>query len=207
MSATETDGVRGWATGTVKLLTGSDTLRARGLFEDSFTFRAQFKLWLAANSRPRVSASDQAFWDRCLEVPFPTARTRGAPECDPTVKKILTDPAISGAAILAWAVQGLKDWRQHGLAVSEAIKKATSEYQTSQDSVGRFLEACCRRSNTATTSKTDLRNAYTQWCQAEGLKPTAGEEWTKALEQNKVDEGRPGEDRKRVWLGIELVKE
>jgi putative DNA primase/helicase len=206
-TATETDGLRGWAAGTVKHLTGSDTLRARGLYEDSFTFKPQFKLWLAANARPRISASDAAFWARCLEVPFPVTRERGAPGCDPAVKAILTDPAQSGAAIFVWAVQGLKHWHEHGLVVSEAIKEATREYQASQDSVGRFLDACCRRSPTATATRKDLRAAYTQWCQENGLKPAVGEEWEKALEQHDIDLARTGEHRSRIWLGVELVKE
>ena len=61
-----------------------------------------FKLWLAANERPRVNADDGAMWRRILQLPFVNVIPEA--ERDERVKLALrSDPDVQ-AAILAWAV-------------------------------------------------------------------------------------------------------
>ena len=54
----------------MKVLTGGDTVAARFLYQETFEFQPRFKLWLAANDRPRVNADDDAMWRRILQLPF-----------------------------------------------------------------------------------------------------------------------------------------
>jgi P4 family phage/plasmid primase-like protien len=100
----EVDEGKKLAEGLVKLVTGSDTVRARFLYHESFEFTPAFKLWLAANHAPRVKDDDTAMWRRILRIPFdhPIPREKR----QPFVKATLRNPAISGPAILAWAVEG-----------------------------------------------------------------------------------------------------
>jgi putative DNA primase/helicase len=42
----------------VKSLTGGDTIAARRLYSEAFEFAPTFKLWLAANHKPKISGTD-----------------------------------------------------------------------------------------------------------------------------------------------------
>ena len=54
----------------IKSLTGGDTITARFLHAEWFDFRPTYKLWLAANHKPRVKGTDEAIWRRIRLVPF-----------------------------------------------------------------------------------------------------------------------------------------
>ncbi|MEU5668454.1 DNA primase family protein, partial [Streptomyces longwoodensis] len=54
----------------VKLLTGGDTITARRMRQDFFTFRPTHKLWLLGNHRPEVGTGGYAFWRRMRIIPF-----------------------------------------------------------------------------------------------------------------------------------------
>src|SRR5262249_28322564 len=66
----EVDDGKTLAEGLLKLLTGGDTVAARFLYRETFEFQPRFKLWLAANDRPRVNADDAAMWRRIIQIPF-----------------------------------------------------------------------------------------------------------------------------------------
>jgi len=116
----ETDEGARLAEGLIKQLTGGDRVRARRLYANSIEFLPQFKLFLAANDRPKARDDDDALWERILEVPFPHSIPRS--ERDPDVKTVLCDPSESGAAILAWAVTGCLAWQRDGLQVPQAVE-------------------------------------------------------------------------------------
>ncbi len=86
----EVDEGRALAEGLVKLITGGDTVTARYLYQESFEFRPQLKLWLVANSAPRARDDDAALWRRVLRVPFNVEIPEA--ERDPDVKAVLRDP-------------------------------------------------------------------------------------------------------------------
>ncbi len=206
--ATETEGDREWAVGIVKWLTGGDTVRARYLYQNSFEFVPIFKLWLGANEQPRVPASEGAFWRRILEVPFPTARP-DEEQRDPRIKATLIDPAQSGAAILAWMVEGCRQWQASGLGVSAAVRKATTDYREAMDSVSQFLADCCILGTigvtTPVTTPAALRAAYVAWCREAGLRPVVGKEWTTALHEKGLKRTRVVRGGKRHWIGVSLI--
>ena len=117
VASVEVDEGKRLAEGLVKVLTGGDSVASRFLYKESFEFRPQFKLWLAANHAPRVRDDDAAIWRRIIRIPF----EHEIPEADqdPKVKATLRDPQIAGPAIRAWAVKGCLAWQKHGLAVPE----------------------------------------------------------------------------------------
>ncbi|MGO9976814.1 MAG: phage/plasmid primase, P4 family [Solirubrobacteraceae bacterium] len=116
---TEVDDGKQLAEGLVKQLTGGDTVTARFMYRDYFEFRPSFKLWLAANHRPRVNADDEAMWRRILQLPF--TQVVPSERRDPELKRMLTtDPAVR-SAILAWAVEGSIEWAARGLGVPQRV--------------------------------------------------------------------------------------
>ncbi|MFD8955340.1 phage/plasmid primase, P4 family, partial [Streptomyces xanthophaeus] len=54
----------------VKLLTGGDTITARRMRQNFFTFTPTHKLWLLGNHRPEVGTGGYAFWRRMRIIPF-----------------------------------------------------------------------------------------------------------------------------------------
>ena len=53
-----------------KALTGGDTITARGMRENFYSFPPSHKLVLCTNHRPRVMGTDHAIWRRLRLVPF-----------------------------------------------------------------------------------------------------------------------------------------
>ena len=70
VTAQETEQGRRWAEAKIKALTGGDPISARFMRQDFFTFKPQFKLFIAGNHRPGLSGVDEAIRRRMHLVPF-----------------------------------------------------------------------------------------------------------------------------------------
>ena len=117
-----------------------------------------FKLWLAANDRPRVNADDAAMWRRILQLPFVNVIPEA--ERDERVKLALrNDPAVQ-TAILAWAVQGCLEWQERGLDVPDVVRDYTAVYRAEQDPLRDWLADCCVTDPDAWTTTAALRVSY-----------------------------------------------
>lgn len=177
----------------VKQLTGGDTVVARFLYRDEFEFRPAFKLWLAANRLPEVRGTDHAIWRRIRRVPFPTKITQ--PDRDLPTKLRAELPGI-----LNWALDGALAWRREGLAIAEAVEQATHRYRREQDSVGEFIETCCRLGAELQASPTELRDSYEVFCEAEGFAAVPRNTFWLSLSRRGLSRGRDRESR--WWSGI-----
>jgi putative DNA primase/helicase len=160
----ETEAGTRLADGFVKMITGGDRLVARKLYKDEFEFRPQFTLWWAANDAPRMSDRDGALWRRILEIPF----THQVPKShrDPQVKAELTNPAIAGPAILAWAARGCLAWQRDGLGVPPVVEQATEELREEMNPLRDFFAERCVFESGALTPSGVLYGAYLKWCVA-----------------------------------------
>ena len=56
--------------GYLKELTGGDSLSARGLYADPFTFKPQFKMIMTCNELPKFPGADEGIWRRVRAVEF-----------------------------------------------------------------------------------------------------------------------------------------
>jgi putative DNA primase/helicase len=100
------------AEGLVKQLTGGDAVSVRKLYSEPFTFRPEFKLWLAANHKPVIRGTDQAIWRRIRLVPFTIAIPEGERDHELGLKLRAELPGI-----LRWAVAGCQ--KLFGQALTE----------------------------------------------------------------------------------------
>jgi putative DNA primase/helicase len=193
----EVDEGKQFAEGLLKLISGGDTVTARYLYREAFEFQPQFKLWLAANHRPRVNADDGAMWRRIIQVPFvefvPPA------EQDTTLSQRLRTPQAK-AAILAWALEGCLDWQSQGLQIPDRVRAYTEEYRAENDRLADWLADHCRFQPDAVTTAADLRDSYEQWAAANGEKPVASRTWGDSLRARGCSPDRQA--RLRVWRGI-----
>jgi putative DNA primase/helicase len=204
VSSIEVEHGKKMAEGLVKTLTGGDVVTARFLYKELFEFRPQFKLWLVANHKPRVD-DESAIWRRILIVPF--EHTVPVEKRDPMIKRELTNPAKSGAAILAWAISGYYKWRgAKALVPPKRVLEATAAYREEMDPLKDFLEQVCTvdlHDPDVKVHKRDFREKYVEWCRKTSTWPLNERE----LKQRLLDMGvREGEDSiGRTWVGVSTM--
>ncbi len=159
VSAAEVEQDRRLAESKVKSLTGNDTVTARFLYSEPFTFKPEFKLWLSTNNKPVIRGTDDAIWDRIRLIPF-EQRFVGDRR-DPKLPEKLREES---SGVLAWMVRGCAEWRREGLGEPERVRAATEVYRAEQDTLAAFIEECCTVHPSAWCKFSDLYAAYDRWC-------------------------------------------
>ena len=162
----ETEEQKKLKTAFVKEITGNEPLTARFLHKEFFTFYPQFVLFLATNNKPNVSAHDKAIWKRMRLIPFNVEIPKEEVDTHLDEKLLLEAPGI-----INWLVEGAKSWALRGLPECPAVDQATSNYQSDQDSVKRFLDDRCEFNSAMSTSVGTAFSAYESWCEASGEDP------------------------------------
>ena len=146
----------------MKALTGRDELMTRQLYGSPFEFIPQFTMWMNTNYLPAINDTTVFSSKRIWVIEF--NRHFEDWEQDKTLKSYFTDPANT-PTILAWLIEGCKDYLNGGLRVPQCVKDATDKYEKSQDRIGRFIDECCEECD---FENGDLRgtiySAYTAWC-------------------------------------------
>lgn len=155
----------------VKQLTGGDSVRARRMREDFWTFDPTWKIWLSTNHKPEIRGTDHAIWRRVRLIPFNVtfhAPGEGMPVKDSKMEEKLT-AELPG--ILSWAVCGGLSWQSDGIPAPQAVLAATNAYRASQDTVAAWLEECCLVRPDLEAKSADLYTSYKIWCEQAGERP------------------------------------
>ena len=181
----------------IKQLTGgADLIKARFLFQEHFTFKPQFKIFLGTNHKPVIRDTDSAIWERIRLVPFAVQIPKA--ERDKALEERL-QAELPG--ILAWAVRGCLAWQQlNDLQEPQAVSEATAGYRSEMDDVGRFLEEVCLLGQDHYKIQASvLLKAYHQWC---GQTTITG----KAFAQRLIERGYVSKrsNSGNLWQGIGL---
>lgn len=152
----------------LKRITGGSTLNARYLYQESFSFMPQFKLWMATNHDPITS--DSAMFRRIKRVPFPFTIPEGRK--NRKLKPLLKDPEIGGKAVLAWAVQGAIEYYAAGsLETPASIAQSTGTYQAAQDSFAHFLNETYVLQPEGRISVAQAFKHWSEWCKDNNERP------------------------------------
>lgn len=188
----------------VKQLTGGDSLTARFMRQDHFTFTPTHKLWLMGNHQPSVSSGGHSFWRRLRIVPF----VNTVPE-DRRVDDLQGILARDhGGAILHWIITGAAAYFDGGLDEPQSVKTATEEYAKEQDTVARFVADRCHLGGGSQVKVKvgTLRAAYEAWCSDEGDPPVKPRTFGLTLRTRfGVEANRTNRDR--FYIGIALLSE
>jgi P4 family phage/plasmid primase-like protien len=163
VQAAEVEQGRALAESKVKNLTGSDTITARFLFAEPFSFKPEFKLWLSTNNKPVIRGTDDAIWDRIRLIPFDQRFT--GKRRDPKLPEKLR-AELPG--VLAWMVRGCTGWQRDGLGWPEKVANATAGYRAEMDTLGAFFDDRCVLHPRAEAPATPLYKAYQEWCADNG---------------------------------------
>jgi putative DNA primase/helicase len=188
-----------WDEKTVKELTGGDTISARRMREDFWTFRPTHKLWVSGNHKPQVRGTDNGIWRRLKLMPF-TVIIPDEEQDKSLPEKLL----MEASGILRWAAEGCLSWQKMGLAFPKAVVEATQRYREAEDIVGRFVADCCQLDRRGQTSAKDLYAAYEQWCDQEGETPLSKRAIGERLEERGLTPHK-GAGGQREWRGIRLT--
>ncbi len=189
-----------------KNMTGGESICARHLYADTFEFLPQFKLWLAVNHCPKVSADDGAIWRRILRIGFP--HTVPPEKRDKTLKAHLRKIEGGAPAFLAWAVEGCLRWQSEGLDVPEAVRKSTAAYRNESDPLATFFEDCLSFNPQAWTLWAELWAAYCEHASEQGT--TEKYRCSPRRIQERLTRHNCETERRyigRGWRGVELRPE
>jgi putative DNA primase/helicase len=166
VTATETEEGRHWAEARIKQLTGGDSISARFMRQDNFTFRPNFKLTIIGNHKPVLRSVDDAARRRFNIIPF----NRKPTSPDRMLEKKLMAEA---PAILRWMIDGCLDWQANGLVRPDSVTAATAEYFEDQDLMAQWLEDKCDAelgNNFKFESAASLYDGWQAYCTKAGEK-------------------------------------
>lgn len=195
------DGQR-FAEARIKQLTGGDSINARFMRRDPFTFTPSHTLWLIGNHKPNATTGGFAFWRRLKLVPFNHVVPEGERDSRLTEKLLAEAPAI-----LAWIARGAAAYNQSGLSTPEAVSTATDIYATDQDTIGRFIQEQCHRAPNPSVRVpvARFRDAYEAWCHEAGDIPASARRLTQELRDRFGIDSDKGTKGQRFYVGICLL--
>ncbi len=183
----------------LKQLTGEDSVTARFLYAEFFSFTPTFKIFLAANHKPLIRGTDLAIWRRIHLVPF--TETIPMERVDPALKEKL---AAEGPGILNWAIAGYEAYRAGGLQPPQAVLDATKDYREEMDTLAGFLADKCLVGPGASATTADIYRAYKAWADEQGIRhPLNQKQLGLQLQDRGFDPGK-GAQGIRVWRGLRL---
>jgi P4 family phage/plasmid primase-like protien len=150
----------------VKQWTGSDTVRARFLHENSFEFKPQFTFFVNTNDLPLVS--DTALFKSKRMVVIPFARHFTEAEQDTTLKQQFST-GVARSAVLNWLHEGWQSLQAHGLILPDAVTSAVGEYSAESDTIRRFVDDRLEVDAGGEIKTTDLLKTFQAWANANGV--------------------------------------
>lgn len=183
--------------GLLKSLVGGDSVTARQLYQAEFDFVPQYKLWLRTNERPVFDGADTGMQRRVRLILFDHV----VEHKDTDLPRKLRGEA---AGILNWALEGLRDYREHGLKEPEAVLRASREYTDSLDIIKQFLLDCCEVRGDYEEASGALYARYDFWCEREhhrayGTRRFAAELETRGFQKRHTKNGS-------VWVGLRVAR-
>lgn len=196
---------RAWDEPLLKRLTGGDTITARRMREDNWSFTPTHKLAVQSNTDPVVNSTDNGVWRRMHAVPF------GVDFRDRADKDLPKKLDAEQEGILAWCVRGCLEWQRMGLAAPQQVVEATKTYRMEQDSLGQFLSERCVLGEEYKVTRSELRAAYEEWCKENGekysLSPKKLVSQLKRLGLTQLMCKRQGREYSEAgWKGIKLIQ-
>lgn len=161
----------------VKRLTGGDTAKSRGLYQENRSWRVQFAMWMATNHLPRLNSDDNAIWRRVKPIAFNTVVASLGPETANLAEKIFVAEA---SGIFNWMIEGVRRYQQHGLDDLTQISDAVATYRHSVDMVAQFIDTATEEHLIALVEDAHMpvrmmHSVFSEWCKRNGIGRPLGE--------------------------------
>ena len=193
VTASEIEEGKAWAEAKVKTLTGGDSVTARFMRQDYFTYKPQFKLTIAGNHPPALRSVDDAMRRRINIIPF--THKPVAPD------RMLEDKLrAEHGRILAWAIVGCLDWQRVGLIQPQAVAVATGSYFDEQDVFGQWIADDCIVGPEQWDLPTLLFERWRKYALAVGVDPMSAQTFARELKRRGFASGKS--NGSRTYKGI-----
>lgn len=164
----------------LKRLVSTDTMVAKKLYCNPFTFVPTHTLILSTNHLPVVSSNDNATWRRIDVLPF-NAEIKDDKKITDYSGMLVNE---CGGEILQWCVEGAMKFYEAGCSIKikpEAALRAKKEYRENEDWLLRFVSDCVLDKPAGKLTHESLYDAFGAWCRSEGLKERSSIALSKAL--------------------------
>ncbi len=147
----------------LKAIVSGDSITVDKKYEKPFSFKPTCKIVVATNNLPKVQDKTDAFYRRLLVLDF--NRVFKPHEQDRTLKGDKGKLAKELDGILLWAIEGLKrlQKRDNFLETPEMIA-AKDKYRKENNNVLLFVFSECQLNTSLSIGKTELYDAYKDWC-------------------------------------------
>ena len=200
VTAIEHDEDKRLAESLIKGVTGGDSMNARFLHKEYFSFQPQLKLFIGTNHRPMIRGTDHGMWRRVRLVPFTVVIPDEEKDAQLPVKLLGEQEGI-----LAWLVAGCLEWQRNGLGTPVEVGEATADYRQEQDVIGAFLSDECEVDPKGECTKGELYDKYRLWCGNNGQRhPLTKLSFGRAIRERGYTETRIGKWRDKAWIGLKL---
>jgi putative DNA primase/helicase len=131
--------------------------------QDFFDYVPQFKLNIAGNHKPTLRSVDEAIRRRLYLIPWNVVIPPAERD-----KRLLEKLRAEWPGILAWMIDGCRQWQQIGLAPPAAVANATENYIDNQDTFAAWIEDYCELDANAWESTGTLFDGWKAWCERNG---------------------------------------
>ena len=187
----------------IKRITSSEPVVARERYHEAWEFTPVCTVMVATNHRPEVSGTDDGIWRRVALVPW--TQTISADRKDVRFREKLV--RAEGPGILAWIVQGARDYLENGLPRPEAVTDATADYRVESDVVGAFLSERCNQGNSDALfcPSAELLKAFNAYAKEQGEGELSARAFADRMARRGIQK-KPTKTGKR-WLGIDITLE
>ena len=187
----------------IKQVTGGDKITCRKLYGQYFSYEPEFKLWLAANHKPRIKNQDEGIWRRFRMIPFTVQIPEEEKDGALPVKLRAEAPGILG-----WAVRGAMEWYENGLMAPDIVKDATKDYREEMDVLGDFVADAIAEKDEAEDwgdRVRDVYQGYLKWCDKNReSRPLGKKRFNQAMEEHGFRKKKRPSDGQMRWKGILL---
>ena len=149
----------------VKRFTGDDKITARALYSAEIEYKAKFALVMTTNALPVIDGGDPALARRLVLLPFKNVVSEA--NRDPDLARKLEDEA---PGILNLLLEGLREYREIGLALPVELKKEVAKFVVSSDMVAAFLQDETEEVADGSVGAKALYNHYRVSCGMSGIR-------------------------------------
>jgi P4 family phage/plasmid primase-like protien len=199
-------------TSLMKQLSGQDTLKARGLFQDQDQFVVTARIFMSCNELPAVSSMDDGTWRRLRVIPHVATFVEEGKTTNPAANVHSRDPLLDSkiikwrpyfAGMLVWYYENR--YLRGGLKEPAQVAAASDRYKEENDAFAAFAQECLLREVGAEARIMDVLTRYKDWCRFNPGK--------KVLQKKDVAMrmtalyGNPVDGTGKVYSGVRMAEE
>jgi putative DNA primase/helicase len=192
----------------IKKLSGGDTIPAERKFGHPFQFTNFAKLIFVTNALPPVNDKTYAFYRRLFLLEFPY--TFEGPDQDRELLSKIAPLEYEGLAVKSLVT--ILSLKKRGFAFTNQPdpNKAAVEYERLSNPLDTFLKEICEEDESGQITKTDFKEAYTEWAKENGHRVLTDQEIKRIMTNKGIMDRKVsflGSERKNAWIGIKWAEQ